>query len=169
MDSTCSTRTRTWRPFVTSPNSARWLKGHAPSTPAPPVSHKNRSEDSQVLSTRHRPPLLHSNQALLDSHVRRGAPCDTLERFIQDLNSCDRSVQQIRLTLDAVRETVNADAVYCCSHSPTECVEIAGDQDLPPEWCRQFVRRLLAETPGVDGQLLRSSLPAGPGWATPAP
>jgi HD-GYP domain-containing protein (c-di-GMP phosphodiesterase class II) len=92
-----------------------------------------------------------------------------MERLIQELNSCDRSAQQIRLALDAVRETVRADVVYFCSDAPGEGVELVGETALEPEWCRQLVRRLLAETPGVEGQLLRSSLPAGPNRVPPAP
>jgi HD-GYP domain-containing protein (c-di-GMP phosphodiesterase class II) len=97
------------------------------------------------------------------------APWDTFERLIQELNSCDRSVHQVRLALEAVRDTINADAVYWCSTSPREGPEVVGNQALPPEWCHQFVQRLLAETPGVDGQLLRSSLPASSNRTIPSP
>jgi HD-GYP domain-containing protein (c-di-GMP phosphodiesterase class II) len=109
------------------------------------------------------------NDSRLESFAHQLAPWDTLEQLLRDLHGCDRSAQQIRLALDAVYKTVAADAVFWCSDAPEEGVEVVGNRDLPPDWCRQFVRRLLAETPGVDGQLLRASLPATPCRVTPAP
>jgi HD-GYP domain-containing protein (c-di-GMP phosphodiesterase class II) len=113
--------------------------------------------------------LVPPNTSPLESVAHQLAPWDTLEQFLRELASSERSVQQIRLALDAVHKTVAADAVYCCSEAPEDGVEMVGNQELPPDWCRQFVRRLLAETPGVDGQLLRSSLPPGPHRALPSP
>jgi HD-GYP domain-containing protein (c-di-GMP phosphodiesterase class II) len=98
----------------------------------------------------------------LDSLERQCAPWDALEWLLQELNSCDRSVQHVRLMLEAVRRSVGAEVVYCCSDSPREDVEMAGEQTLCPQWCREFTCRLLAETPGVDGQMIRSNLPVSP-------
>jgi hypothetical protein len=92
---------------------------------------------------------------------------DALERFAQELNSCERSTPQIRLALDAIRQSLDADAVFWCSDAPGDGVERVGELELTPEWCRQFLRRMLAETPGVDGQLLRSSLSPTPGKLSP--
>jgi HD-GYP domain-containing protein (c-di-GMP phosphodiesterase class II) len=109
------------------------------------------------------------NSSGRDSSSPLHAAWDTLERLIQELNSCDRSVHQVRLALEAVRDTINADAVYWCSASPCEGPEVVGNHALPPEWCHQFIHRLLAETPGVEGQLLRSSLPGSFNKALPSP
>jgi len=65
----------------------------------------------------------------------------------------------MRLALEAVREAVDADTVYWHSEHPGEGRELVGSHPVQPEWCHQLVRRLLTETPGVDGQLLRSNLP----------
>jgi HD-GYP domain-containing protein (c-di-GMP phosphodiesterase class II) len=104
-----------------------------------------------------------------DSFPPQPGPWDTLERLIQELTSCERSSHQMRLALEAVRETIDADTVYWCSDSPQRPLEIVGQQTLSPEWCRLLLERLLAETPGVDGQLLRSSLPPGFNRVPPSP
>ncbi|MBY0525464.1 MAG: HD-GYP domain-containing protein [Gemmataceae bacterium] len=94
---------------------------------------------------------------------------DVLERFGVALQQCDQSAQQIRLVLDAVRESLDADAVFWYPGSGSEPFNIAGLATLSSQWCRDFTERVLAETPGVDGQLLRPTLDPGSNPLTPWP
>jgi HD-GYP domain-containing protein (c-di-GMP phosphodiesterase class II) len=93
---------------------------------------------------------------------------DVLERFARDIPGCEQTADQVRCTLKAVREALQTDAVYWYPGLSGGTGEVLADRALPPDWCRDFTQKLLRETPGVDGQLLRSSFPsAGPGQPAP--
>jgi HD-GYP domain-containing protein (c-di-GMP phosphodiesterase class II) len=84
-----------------------------------------------------------------------------LERFARDINRCDRSVRR-KLALEAIRDSITAEAVFWYPGSSGDAVEIAGSCDLPGSWCSSFAKKLIEGTPGLDGRLLRSVLPPGP-------
>src|SRR2546429_614643 len=86
---------------------------------------------------------------------------DVLERFGLVLQQCDQSAQQVRLIVESVRESLEADAVFWYPGGGAEAPACSGTE-LSPGWCRQFTERLLAETPDADGQILRPVLEAGP-------
>jgi HD-GYP domain-containing protein (c-di-GMP phosphodiesterase class II) len=94
---------------------------------------------------------------------------DLLERFADDLHSSEQTLAQVRLILEAIRGSTRADAVYWDPGSGHEAVELTGDVRPSGVWCKELTRRLLEETPGVDGQLLRSQLPPVSRQAPPVP
>jgi HD-GYP domain-containing protein (c-di-GMP phosphodiesterase class II) len=65
---------------------------------------------------------------------------EVLERFGLSLQKCDQARDQVRLTLDAVREGLSADAVLWHPGATTEGFEVAG-ANLSAEWARDFLRR----------------------------
>lgn len=95
---------------------------------------------------------------------------DVLERFGLALQQCDQSAEQIRLLLDSVRVSVEADAVYWHPGVGTEAVAVVGAPELTPDWCREFTERLLASAPADDAQVLRPTVEPGPErpWPTSA-
>src|ERR1700677_1816592 len=108
----------------------------------------------------------HHSRIHAAAHVsRRGSPLPPqedvwviLERFARDINRCDKSVRR-KLALEAVRESIMAEAVYWYPGNSGDAVEIAGACDLPAAWCSSFAKKLIEGTPGLDGRLLRSVLP----------
>jgi HD-GYP domain-containing protein (c-di-GMP phosphodiesterase class II) len=103
--------------------------------------------------------------------LRCGRPevWDTLEQFLRELQACLQSSDQLRLTLESVRDCTGADAVFWDPGVTDDAVVAVSDCSLPAPWCREFTRRVLEESPGVEGQLLRVHLG---GWARqyhPAP
>jgi HD-GYP domain-containing protein (c-di-GMP phosphodiesterase class II) len=87
-----------------------------------------------------------------------------LERFARDINRCDRSSRR-KLALEAVRDSIAAEAVYWYPGNSGDAVEIVGACDLPASWCSFFAKKLIDGTPGLDGRLLRSDIPSAPGAA----
>jgi HD-GYP domain-containing protein (c-di-GMP phosphodiesterase class II) len=85
---------------------------------------------------------------------------EILEGYAREISHCDISARQRRLALEAVRDSLNADVVYWYPGSTNDPVELLSVHDLPTDWCRAFARKLLEETPGLDGRLLRSVLPS---------
>jgi HD-GYP domain-containing protein (c-di-GMP phosphodiesterase class II) len=96
-------------------------------------------------------------------------PWALLETLMEHLAATDDLGRQLRLVLEGVRQGTRADVVFLCSGPPGRPVECIGQPRPDPDWCRDFVRRLLRATPGVERQLLRSHLPAEPGAAGPQP
>jgi HD-GYP domain-containing protein (c-di-GMP phosphodiesterase class II) len=82
---------------------------------------------------------------------------DVLNRFAATVTECQRTAQQTRLVMESVRDSLNAGAVFSYHGSSNEVTELVGDPSLSPAWCRDLACRVLQETPGVDGQLLRST------------
>jgi HD-GYP domain-containing protein (c-di-GMP phosphodiesterase class II) len=85
---------------------------------------------------------------------------EVLERFARDINRCDKSFRH-KLALEAVRDSIKAEAVYWYPGRSGDALEIAGECDLPAGWCSSFAKKLIEGTPGLDGRLLRSVLPPG--------
>jgi HD-GYP domain-containing protein (c-di-GMP phosphodiesterase class II) len=92
---------------------------------------------------------------------------DAVEAFARDLPACIGPAEQVRCALRAVRAGLGAGAAFWFPGASLAPVECLGDPPLAPEWCRAFARRLLDETPGVEGRLLRSELPPQAGGPSP--
>src|SRR5438128_2788282 len=84
---------------------------------------------------------------------------ETLERFTRDVARCDGAANRKRLALDTVRDCIGADAVYWFPGTSGDALEVVSEDHVPAEQCQALTEKLLAETPGLDGQLLRSVLP----------
>src|SRR5947209_3561588 len=91
---------------------------------------------------------------------------EVLERFGLSLQQCDQARDQIRLTLDAVRDSLTADAVFWPPGSAADGFEVAG-AGLSAEWARDFVRRVASDQPG--DRLVRTFLDPGAKPMTPWP
>jgi HD-GYP domain-containing protein (c-di-GMP phosphodiesterase class II) len=90
---------------------------------------------------------------------------DVLERFGLSLQQCDQSRDQIRLTLDAVRDSLGADAAFWYPGSLTDGFESSGIA-LAAGWARDFLRRVA--DPASD-RLVRTFLDPGAKPMTPWP
>jgi HD-GYP domain-containing protein (c-di-GMP phosphodiesterase class II) len=67
--------------------------------------------------------------------------------------------RHLRLALEAVRHSTSADVVYACDLSDDTGGEVVGEPYLPPQWCRDFTRKMLRDSSALDdGQLLRVNL-----------
>lgn len=86
---------------------------------------------------------------------------DVLERFGMALQQCDQSAEQIRLLLDSVRGSIDADAVFWHPGAGNEAPTVVGGPELTPDWCRQVTSRLLADAPADQGQVLHAAVPPG--------
>src|SRR4051812_32839232 len=72
---------------------------------------------------------------------------EVLERFGLSLQQCEQSRDQVRLTLDAVRDALSADAALWFPGPAADGFEVAG-ADLSAAWAREFLRR--AAPPSCD-------------------
>jgi HD-GYP domain-containing protein (c-di-GMP phosphodiesterase class II) len=95
---------------------------------------------------------------------------EVLERFGLVLQQCEESRQQIRLTLEAVRDSLNAEVVFWHPGTTEEHFEKVGPVALTAAWCRDFVE---AQVAGVNdasqGQILRQFLDPGARPGSPWP
>jgi HD-GYP domain-containing protein (c-di-GMP phosphodiesterase class II) len=91
-------------------------------------------------------------------------PWEIVERFARNVTRYEKDACRL-LALEAVRDSIQADAVFWYPGSSDEPVEVAGMRELPVEWCLAFARKLIDGTPGLDGRLLRSVLPSVPSGA----
>jgi len=94
---------------------------------------------------------------------------DVVERFAREVGHNRGAGEQIRATLRAIRDSIRADVAYWHPGVSDEPPELLGGGGLPSDWCRTFVQKLLAETAGGEGRLLRSVLPPSGDPARPAP
>src|SRR5262249_46376773 len=105
--------------------------------------------------------MLFPGVAVVKERIPQENAWDVLERFAGAIASCERPADQRRLALDVVREALDADVIYWYPGSSGDALEIVGDRSPSPAWCSAFAARLLAETPGVGGSLLRSVVSSG--------
>jgi HD-GYP domain-containing protein (c-di-GMP phosphodiesterase class II) len=84
---------------------------------------------------------------------------EAVERFSRQAAGLTDLGDLIDQALRAVRESIQADVVYWSSPVVAEVRQV-GDRTLSKSWCRQFVDRLLEDTPGAERQLLRADLSA---------
>jgi hypothetical protein len=93
---------------------------------------------------------------------------EVLERFGFALRH-ETEREQMRLTLEAVQEVLEADAVFWQPDDPAGHVELAGSTPLSAAWCRDFTARAVAEAPDGAGTLLCSFLDPGARPLSPWP
>ncbi len=111
------------------------------------------------------PPAGSHDSARFDS-----ADCwDVLDQFIQELQNPERSSRQFHLLLEAICESLRADAAFLYSPLSDEKIEVVGRNAPAPAWCRAFTEHLLRELPDEATQLLRSDLGALAGLPPPLP
>jgi HD-GYP domain-containing protein (c-di-GMP phosphodiesterase class II) len=72
---------------------------------------------------------------------------DVLERFGLALQQCEQSAHQIRLTLDAAREALAADAVFWHPGGTGDAPAMAGPAELAPAWREAFLDYVLRDLP----------------------
>jgi HD-GYP domain-containing protein (c-di-GMP phosphodiesterase class II) len=106
--------------------------------------------------------------AIGSAQLAEGSPLETawdvLERFGRSLQAAGAMRDQIRLILESVRASLQADVVFWEPGVPGSAVESLGRVDLPAEWYRTFVAQLLAEENGTPAHVLRPRLsPRGDG------
>jgi HD-GYP domain-containing protein (c-di-GMP phosphodiesterase class II) len=94
---------------------------------------------------------------------------DVVERFAREVGHNRGASEQLRATLRAMRDAIHADVAYWHPGVSDEQPELLGGGGLPAEWCRTFVQKLLAETAGGEGRLLRSALPPSGDPSRPTP
>jgi HD-GYP domain-containing protein (c-di-GMP phosphodiesterase class II) len=93
---------------------------------------------------------------------------EVLERFGATLQQCAQSREQIKLILESVCASLDADAVFWHPGTTSYPVEALGRVVLPPEWFRLLTARLLAEETSAPAHILRPNLAAERGLS-PAP
>jgi HD-GYP domain-containing protein (c-di-GMP phosphodiesterase class II) len=99
----------------------------------------------------------------------RDTAWEVLERFGLALQQCEQSAEQIGLVLESLQEGLGADVVFWYPGSGAELLRSVGAPALAESWCREFIERLVEETPAADGRLLRSFGESGPRPLTPWP
>jgi HD-GYP domain-containing protein (c-di-GMP phosphodiesterase class II) len=83
---------------------------------------------------------------------------DVLDHFFQELQGIQRPSKEFRALVQAISQSIRADAVFVYAHATNELVEAVGPPSVTPAWCRQFAERILKDAaPGVI-QVLRSDL-----------
>jgi HD-GYP domain-containing protein (c-di-GMP phosphodiesterase class II) len=90
--------------------------------------------------------------------VTAEAAWDVLERFGLALQQCDQSTQQIRLTLEAAREALEADAVFWHPGGTADAPAVAGSGDLSTPWREAFLDFALRDVPESQSGTFRSFL-----------
>jgi HD-GYP domain-containing protein (c-di-GMP phosphodiesterase class II) len=106
----------------------------------------------------------HSNHQPVGPHYPERhieAAWDILDRFACSLQAQSEATDQIQLSLEAIRDSIKADAVYWDSGSTTDVLACAGRSDLTPGWCRQLTSSIIAYDDGQsgDGQILDQAPP----------
>jgi hypothetical protein len=96
------------------------------------------------------------------------AAWDVLERFGRVLPFTPQE-QQVRLTLEAVREALGADVAFWHPGSGPEAFERVGPLILPAAWCRTFIEHAAALADGESGVVVRSFLDPAAKPASPWP
>jgi HD-GYP domain-containing protein (c-di-GMP phosphodiesterase class II) len=98
------------------------------------------------------------------------AAWDVLDRYAYSLQTRSETSGQITLSLEAVLDSLKADAVYWDPGAATDGLLCVGRADLPSAWCRGLTARLIASDEGrlEDGQILGPA-PSMPATAAPVP
>lgn len=90
----------------------------------------------------------------------------TLDRYAQALQAESETAGQIRLGLEALRESTRADLVLWYPGSGTEPLLHVGRVDAPTEWLGRLARSLLRDVGGEEGLLRPLDVPGpAPGYA----
>jgi HD-GYP domain-containing protein (c-di-GMP phosphodiesterase class II) len=106
-------------------------------------------------------PLLDPSATALHN-IRMLDAWDVLERFGQDLQGSENPREQVRLLLQAVRDSMQADAAFFYSGADDEPILLVSAGRIAPDWCRDLGRRVLTSSslesfrsPG-GGEILRA-------------
>ena len=83
---------------------------------------------------------------------------DVLDRFGLALQQCDLSAQQIRLTLEATREALDADAVFWHPGGTSDAAAAVGTPGEDSAWREAFLDFVLRDVPESQSGLVRSFL-----------
>jgi len=83
---------------------------------------------------------------------------DYLDNCAREIQQCNSTTEQIRIVLQAIRDSIPADAVFWYPGTTGREVISTGSVNLSAEWCCRFTKRLLEDSPGVGSQLLKTSL-----------
>lgn len=94
---------------------------------------------------------------------------DVLEQFGLALQHCVQPCEQIRLTIEAIRDCLGADAVFWHGDSPVCAAEEIGGVPLGVGWCHEFLARMRADGSPQAGSLLCSLLDPGSKPMSPWP
>lgn len=86
-----------------------------------------------------------------------------LERLVRELHQSPQVPQQLRRTLDAVRESTRADVVFWYPPAGQGQVVVAGDSRLSADRCRRFAAGLVDRAGPEEAQFLWSGDGGGPG------
>jgi HD-GYP domain-containing protein (c-di-GMP phosphodiesterase class II) len=86
---------------------------------------------------------------LLPGSVKEASPYDVLERLLKDLQHGERSSRPFHRMLQAMRDALEADAVFLYSFASRELLESVGARNLSTDWSREFVERLSVAIPGA--------------------
>jgi HD-GYP domain-containing protein (c-di-GMP phosphodiesterase class II) len=92
---------------------------------------------------------------------RLEAAWDVLDRFACSLQARSETTDQVDLGLEAIRDSIKADAVYWDPGSTTDVQACAGRADLTPGWRQELTAGLIASDDGQseDGQILDQAPP----------
>lgn len=79
---------------------------------------------------------------------------EALDHLLKELPGCDRHDEQMCLVLEAVRGSINADAVYAWEAGAAGPLVLAGDASLGSRWCDDFARTTIEKHADASGHLL---------------
>jgi HD-GYP domain-containing protein (c-di-GMP phosphodiesterase class II) len=118
----------------------------------------------------HDPHPIHQPIGLVFPERHIEAAWDVLDRFACSLHTRAETSDQVNLSLEAVRDSIKADAVYWDPGSTKDGLLCLGRADLTSAWCQGLTSRLVAsdDGPSEDGQILAHG-PDMPASAAPRP
>jgi HD-GYP domain-containing protein (c-di-GMP phosphodiesterase class II) len=90
--------------------------------------------------------------------VSEQAAWDVLDRFGLALQQCNQSTQQIRLTLDAACEAIEADSVFWHPGNTADPPAVVGSAEIAPSWREAFLDYARREVPDSLGGFVCSFL-----------
>jgi HD-GYP domain-containing protein (c-di-GMP phosphodiesterase class II) len=115
---------------------------------------------------------MHSESPLLSSSLGHSSPSaqpgvwDLLDHFLQQLRHCPDVSRQLHLTLETVRDSIQADLVYVWSGATEQVIERVGAPDLGKAGYQALADRLLGGA-GEESEILVAQVQAGPEWSLP--
>ncbi|HEV3202843.1 MAG TPA: HD-GYP domain-containing protein [Gemmataceae bacterium] len=86
------------------------------------------------------------------------APLTALDTFIQELQHCDQGGKQLRVLLNTIADSVQADVVFIQSTLDETVFELSGKVPITPEIGRRLVRKMVADAQGGKTEIIRSNL-----------
>ena len=80
---------------------------------------------------------------------------ELMDRLMQELDDCDRAIEQIRMTLEAVRQSLAANVVFWFDMREDR-LHVAADTQLPEAWGRAVMTAVNAQSQTTEGLAARS-------------